>query len=222
MKIVIKGLPTFIETEEIKEELTDYGNTINKINRMYRKLPENEKRFYSSVLVQISITPKNEEIYNLRVLQDMEIQVEPKRTFAAIPQCHRCQRYRHNHFGCKMPPRCHKCAGNHHFIECTKPRNIPAKCCNCEGAHPANAHICPRRPNQQLRNILTNTNQQQTNPHTPTRSQTRPVNKDITYAKAANPTINLTNHLLTTINQMNDATNALTAYLTSNNSNVQH
>lgn len=114
MKVVIKGLPTFIDTDDIKAELLHYGYTINKIDRMYRKLENGQKSYYNTILVQMPINEKNKEIYNLQILQDLQITIEPKRTFVPIQQCHRCQRFGHNHHGCKMTPRCHKCAGDHH------------------------------------------------------------------------------------------------------------
>lgn len=220
MKIVIKGLPTFLKIEDIAEELQEYGYTIAKIDRMYRKFPNDEKMYYSSILVQLPITEKNKEIYNLRILQDMQIHVETKRTNASVQQCHRCQRFGHNHFGCKMAPKCHRCAGDHHFTECTKPTSIPAKCCNCGGAHPANATVCPKYPSNNQRNTSThqpNNNNQTTTP----RPQSKPVSKNISYAQITNTTNNPTNHLLSIIKQMNDATNALTAYLTHSNINIQ-
>ncbi|KAH0999264.1 hypothetical protein HUJ04_005286 [Dendroctonus ponderosae] len=35
----------------------------------------------------------------------------------------------------------------HFYLECKKPRDIPAKCINCNGPHPASYFACPKNPN---------------------------------------------------------------------------
>lgn len=145
----------------------------------------------------------------------MQITIETKRTHASVQQCHRCQRFGHNHFGCKMAPRCHKCAADHFFTDCQKPRTLPAKCCNCGEAHPANASICAKRPGNTQRR--TENNQQKTANTPPRTFSSKPRNDSITtYATQAQTTqVNPdTNHLLAIVRQMNEATKALTAYFT--------
>lgn len=39
-------------------------------------------------------------------------------------------------------PVCVKCAGNHRTIDCQQKRDVPPKCSNCAGAHPANYRGC--------------------------------------------------------------------------------
>ncbi|KAH1029335.1 hypothetical protein HUJ05_002594 [Dendroctonus ponderosae] len=39
------------------------------------------------------------------------------------------------------------CAEGHFYLECKKPRDIPAKCINCNGSHPASYFACPKNPN---------------------------------------------------------------------------
>ncbi|KAK2578999.1 hypothetical protein KPH14_012661 [Odynerus spinipes] len=59
-----------------------------------------------------------------------------------ITQCHRCQEWGHATANCYAEPICLKCAGKHWTRDCTKTKDTPAKCVNCEGGHPANATIC--------------------------------------------------------------------------------
>lgn len=61
MKIVIQGLPTFLKIEDIADELQEYGYTITKIDRMYRKLSNDGKRYYSSILAQLPIAEKTKK-----------------------------------------------------------------------------------------------------------------------------------------------------------------
>lgn len=225
-KVVIKGLPTFIDTNDIKDEIEQTGITITKIDRMYKKLPDGTKNFYNSILVQLPKNASNRKIYNITQLQSMIVTIEPKHSYATIVQCHRCQRFGHNHRGCKMTPRCHRCAEDHHFTECKKSTQTPAKCCNCGQAHPANAPICPRRPQ------ITNKQQNQTtNTQTPTINPTTEVNattptaqpsniNNTTYAQTCSSTS--PNQILNTlIKQMNDTTKVLSAYLSSQGFNIQ-
>lgn len=52
-KVVIKGLPTFLDTNDIKDEIEQTGIAITKIDRMYKKLPDGSKYYYNSILVQL-------------------------------------------------------------------------------------------------------------------------------------------------------------------------
>ena len=67
------------------------------------------------------------------------------RTFDPRPgpsQCFNCQRFGHSSLFCHQPPRCVRCAEPHRG--CDKPLTwFTAKCCNCDGAHPANYRGCP-------------------------------------------------------------------------------
>lgn len=58
-------------------------------------------------------------------------------------QCYCCQHFGHGKNECRRGPRCLKCAENHLTSACSKPRNSPAKCCNCGGAHISAYKGCP-------------------------------------------------------------------------------
>lgn len=62
-------------------------------------------------------------------------------------QCHRCQSWGHAESNCLRPPRCFKCAGEHHSSDCSADdSNPPAiRCINCNGDHTANSRTCPTR-----------------------------------------------------------------------------
>lgn len=94
------------------------------------------------------------------------IETEPKRTHTITQQCFNCQRYGQSQTHCKMYPRCHRCAGEHHYKECTKNKETPPKCCYCGGAHSANFRGCTK------------------NPSNGTKSNPQPTNNTNTYADA--------------------------------------
>lgn len=69
--------------------------------------------------------------------------------------------------------------------QCSKPSNLPAKCTNCNGPHPANYRQCEYHP--------TNRNQKPKN----SRNQIPHVHRDIEKVKkASNSDLNVTSDLL--------------------------
>lgn len=77
------------------------------------------------------------EIYNLKYLMHAVITVEPKRKKQEILQCTARQTYGHTKKICRLNPRCHKCAGSHHFSECQKKKEKKPKCVHCSQDNPA-------------------------------------------------------------------------------------
>ncbi|XP_029054413.1 uncharacterized protein LOC114881730 [Osmia bicornis bicornis] len=51
-------------------------------------------------------------------------------------------KYGHSASNCNLPPRCVKCAGDHHTSACSKSLDTPPKCVNCGGDHTANYSQC--------------------------------------------------------------------------------
>lgn len=60
-------------------------------------------------------------------------------------QCFRCQQFGHVSKNCNMESRCVKCGAHHSSQECKKEKTAPAKCANCDEAHPANFRNCAAR-----------------------------------------------------------------------------
>ncbi|GJQ79525.1 hypothetical protein Trydic_g16372 [Trypoxylus dichotomus] len=56
------------------------------------------------------------------------------------------QLYGHGQRNCHATPVCVKCAGPHQTAECTKPRDVPAKCALCSGPHTGSYRGCPKSP----------------------------------------------------------------------------
>jgi len=92
--------------------------------------------------VELAPHPNNSAIYNIQRLLRTIVKVEEPHQRADIPQCTRCQMYGHTRTYCNHGPKCVKCAGEHQTSECTKSREIPAKCVLCGGSHPANYKGC--------------------------------------------------------------------------------
>lgn len=146
LKVVLRGVPKFADVNEIANELIQQGFEIRKADRMYKKHPDGSRSAYSLVLLQLVHSNHAKEIYNIRHVNGFAITVETKKTTHIALQCHNCQGFGHNQSACRVNPRCHRCAGAHHFTKCSKPITTPATCCNCGGSHPANFTGCPRYP----------------------------------------------------------------------------
>ncbi|KAE9523072.1 hypothetical protein AGLY_016526 [Aphis glycines] len=118
LKVVLKGISTYISTDELKTELEAHNlqvETIRRFGTADKPMP--------ICLVILSVV----ESY--------------KKTGPS--QCHTCQRFGHGSRNCGNSPRCVKCAGSHCTTECTKPRDQTPTCANCNGVHTANFRGCP-------------------------------------------------------------------------------
>ncbi|GFW50050.1 nucleic-acid-binding protein from transposon X-element [Trichonephila clavipes] len=144
IKVVIRGLPSNTEPDDIKSEIEAEGFKVAKISQMknYRsKAPM--PLFY----LQIENGAEAHKIYDFTELFGTRIEVKPFERGNKVNQCWRCQGWFHSSEVCHLPPRCVKCAGPHSAKDCTLDFNDQMKCANCSGAHAANWSRCPKHPN---------------------------------------------------------------------------
>ncbi|GFW59863.1 nucleic-acid-binding protein from transposon X-element [Trichonephila clavipes] len=128
IKVVIRGLPSNTEPEDIKSEIEAEGFKVAKISQMknYRtKAPM--PLFY----LQIENGAEALKIYDFTELFGTRIEVKPFERGNKVNQCWRCQGWFHSSEVCHLPPRCVKCAGPHSAKDCTLDFNDPMKCANC-------------------------------------------------------------------------------------------
>lgn len=140
LKIVIRGVPVEQTENDVGNDLLDKGFHPTMVTRMKRMggIP--------MPLVLVSLPRGEKEIFNLREVLCLRVRVETLRTRAKVSQCHRCQQFGHGQSRCTLKPKCVRCAGEHHTVDCLEPREGPRKCSNCDGDHAANYSQCPRRP----------------------------------------------------------------------------
>ena len=73
-------------------------------------------------------------------------EAEPFLADTVIAQCFKCFGYGHQAHFCKNKAVCGACGGQHERRVCQVPEQLlKPKCCNCRGAHPAWASVCPVR-----------------------------------------------------------------------------
>jgi len=137
LKVVLKGIPTDITDEELKNELLSQNYSVKYVRRF--GTPEKPMPM---CLVHISATDTAKDIFNLTTLFYLTIKTEPYQT-SGPAQCFKCQRFGHGSSNCSHPPRCVKCANHHSAKECPKTKEQHPKCCNCGGSHTANYRGCP-------------------------------------------------------------------------------
>lgn len=96
-------------------------------------------------LFSVSFEPieSSHNIFKLSKLLNSIITVEKPRKSRFPPQCMKCQLYGHTRSYYRHTFRCVKCSKTHLTEDCTKSRELPAKCALCSGAHTANYKSCP-------------------------------------------------------------------------------
>ncbi len=185
LNIIIKGLGKKFSLDDVENELLELGFGPSEI-QWYKSGPN---RNVETELIKLLIPQDQTEIFKITHICHMRVYISHQRapTTKHIPQCHNCQKFGHCSSNCFAEPKCHRCAGNHHYKDCKKPRDTPAKCLNCEGDHPASFRNCPKnpnysrnQPNQTSQN--TNTNQTSQISNTP-KPPPKPINPQISYAK---------------------------------------
>jgi len=139
LRVVIRHIHSSTPTSIIKEELEALNFTVKSVTPVLHPTTKAKLHLF---FVDLEPTKKNEEIYDLNRLLRTVIKVEEPHKKREIVQCKRCQQYGHSKSYCNYHPQCVKCAENHPTSECTKTRDIPAKCALCNGQHPASYKGC--------------------------------------------------------------------------------
>ncbi|GFX15987.1 nucleic-acid-binding protein from transposon X-element [Trichonephila clavipes] len=158
VKVVVRGLPSNTEPEDIKAEIEAEGFKVVKISQMKNfrtKAPM--PLFY----VQIENGVEAPKIYDFTKMFGTRIEVKPFDRGNKVSQCWRCQGWFHSSEVCHLPPRCVKCVGPHAAKDCTLEFEAPMRCANCSGAHAANWSRCPKHPSNAKKNGKFNKNKNQ-------------------------------------------------------------
>ncbi|KAK9730378.1 hypothetical protein QE152_g15252 [Popillia japonica] len=134
---VIKGLYEDVEEDDIKNELLELRVQISAVTRFKRS-----KYPIFMCVVKRSVTLKDLQKAG-RYLQHTRVYYEPHTSKKEATQRHKCQQWGHATANCYLSVvRCVKCGQGHKTTACTLPRDQPAKCCNCDEAHPASSSKC--------------------------------------------------------------------------------
>lgn len=149
LKVVIKGIPETSSETQMGNALKKKGYSVIKAVIMKSQRRDRKTKQTTEVrlpMMMVEVPREQKRIYRETELLGLKIRVEPLRRTTEKGQCYRCQRYGHVQSCCAGNPVCVRCGGDHRASECGRPREEPATCGNCGGAHPANYRRCPRRP----------------------------------------------------------------------------
>jgi hypothetical protein len=139
-RVVIKHLHHSTDMKDIRQELLEMGHVArNIVNAHHRQTKEPLNLFF----VELEPADNNKEVYNITVLQNKIMNIEPPRANKKhVPQCVRCQQYGHTRTYCNKPYACVKCGEPHNSSDYVKQKDTPEKCALCGGNHPANYKGC--------------------------------------------------------------------------------
>ena len=140
-RLVLRGLPSSTEPEEIKSDLIEKGVGIIDVKQMKRGKDK-------SLLPLYLITLHEDQIGKLEIIDQLmfirvrfEDYVPPK----GVKQCFKCQKFHHTAKLCHSTPKCFKCSGTHDSKNCEYNKdNLVKKCVNCGGDHLALYKGCPK------------------------------------------------------------------------------
>ncbi|GFT89499.1 nucleic-acid-binding protein from transposon X-element [Trichonephila clavipes] len=105
LKVVLRGLPTDFNQEELMSELHSFGFQPNHISLLRnRKTNTNMPLF----LVTLPKSPESRGIFNIKTIGFFRVAVEPLNKSTMPPQCYRCQEFFHHSRFCARAPKCLK------------------------------------------------------------------------------------------------------------------
>jgi len=133
IKIIIKGLPTDIVEQKLKEELTSIGY-VQQFIKNDRKRPIH--------IITLTSNPNSKAIFKEQWILYTMVKIERYRTNTPS-QCYNCQKFGHSSFYCGYPPICVKCVVPHPTKNCRKKIEKDPKCSNCNEVYTANYKKCP-------------------------------------------------------------------------------
>ncbi|GFW35186.1 uncharacterized protein TNCV_5067511 [Trichonephila clavipes] len=213
----IKGLPCDSKTEDLHNDLTQLGYTVDKVSQL---IGRKTKQPLPIFLVSLPRNIHNAKIFDLTKVSYMNVTVDGY-DGKGVTQCYSCNRFHHKAENCHITPRSHKCGKEQQTRECLIQRVENRYCINCETyGHMANYSGCPKFPKSR-KGTSTNTN-------TYTNTVNRIIRPRISYAQATNTSNSQKtqqmvprdkkNPAVSVINQANQS-NLITPLIVNNTSN---
>lgn len=140
VRLVLKGVHHTYTPEEIIDDLSTQKVEVLSVQPMFGKGKINLDMFivnfeHGSKIAEIMKTIKHVCHQTVTWKQFIKKDVGT--------QCRKCQRFGHAATNCGLEYRCVKCTDRHSPGDCPLESDQPAKCVNCNDAHPASYKKCP-------------------------------------------------------------------------------
>lgn len=221
IQAVIRHLHHSISVDDIETALTEQGFSVLSVRPI---LNRSTKSPLSLFTVSLEPIESSHNIFKITKLLNSIIAVEKPRKPRFPPQCMKCQMYGHTKSYCRHSPRCVKCSETHLTVDCTKSRELPAKCALCSGDHTANykgCHVAKKLKRPVSRTINNDDSIRKVSPGAPTVKVpiTQPLPNNKSYAESTKNEENLTftnisNILSNFISNLNSIISPLISLLT--------
>lgn len=138
-RVVIKGVHFSTPVDDLKIEIESYGHEVRNIINAKSRI---NKQPLSMFFVDLEPKANNKDVYNIRAIDNVIVNVETPKKVEDLVQCHRCQMFGHTKSFCRNPFRCVKCGLSHSTLECTKSKEMPPQCVHCLEHHTASYRGC--------------------------------------------------------------------------------
>jgi len=138
-RVVIRNLHHTIPTDYIKEEIEKHGFMVKNVTVILKSQSKEPLPLY---FVDLNPSPNNQDIFKINNLYFSKLKFEAPHIRRDLVQCHRFQQYGHTKSCCNHLPKCFRCGDNHISDQCSKSKDLPAKCALCSNAHPSNYRGC--------------------------------------------------------------------------------
>ncbi|GFU80987.1 nucleic-acid-binding protein from transposon X-element [Trichonephila clavipes] len=150
LKVVIKGLPISTEIDEIQEDLTSQGFSIEKVAQLTRSKTKSPLPIF---MVELEKKPDSPDIFKMKKCCCLTVQIDAFNRRPGFSQCYNCNLFNHSSKNCFMRTRCLKCGETHRTNECSIKEKIENPVCiNCnKTGHMANWSQCEEFPKRKLR-----------------------------------------------------------------------
>lgn len=210
LSVVIKGIESSVDPNEIKHALSEKGFEAKLVTNILNKNRVAQPMFKIELIPTASKLKKNQThpIYSIQYLLHRRVRVEEPHKRTGPIQCTNCQEFGHTKSYCTLRTVCVACGDFHQVAQCNldkshKEDQEKIKCGNCLANHTANYRGCPvyialkkrlTQRKQNIRNPSSYSVQHYPNEHT----AYNPITPGISYANAlrSEPNQTVNNHTI--------------------------
>ncbi|GFS92085.1 nucleic-acid-binding protein from transposon X-element [Trichonephila clavipes] len=146
LKMVLKGLPSNSDIDDIKNNLANQGLPVMKVVQLTQR-----KSKFPLPLFLVEVrknVPDSRDIRDISTYCYMSITWDSFRRRPGPSQCYNCNYFHHSSLNCAIKTRCLKCGQEHRTSDCPIKEKIEnPECINCKATgHMANWSQCPKFP----------------------------------------------------------------------------